>query len=60
LALGVLGLEKFDALNGIAAAKSQQRIATPFCPGLEAAKWLAAVEVSNVLPPPSPDRKYCG
>src|SRR5262249_27459237 len=29
-------------------------------PVLEAAKWLAAVKVCNVLPTPSPNREQCG
>ena len=45
LAMGIVGLECFDALDGIATPEGEERIATPFCPGLEASEGLATCEL---------------
>jgi hypothetical protein len=47
--LGIVGFDPIDALDGIAAAKRQERIAAPFGPFLEAAEWTAAAKVGRVL-----------
>ena len=60
LAPGVLFLERFDALDRIAAAQTQQGIATPFSPCLKATKRLAAIKTRGVLAPKAPDRQYRG
>ena len=55
-AMGIVGLDAIDALNGITAAKREERVAAPFGPFLEAAKRTTAMEGRRVLPAPAPDR----
>jgi hypothetical protein len=50
----IVGLDAFDLLNGIPAAKREERIAAPFGPVLEAAK--RQTRFYGALPSPAPDR----
>src|SRR5262249_46706148 len=55
LPTGVISLEDRNPLDGVSAAESEQRIATPFRPGLEASEGLAPRK--HVLTTPAPDRE---
>src|SRR4029077_14972181 len=60
LATGIVGLECFDMLDGIATPEGEERIATPFRPGLEASEGLAPRKLRRVLATEAPDRERRG
>jgi hypothetical protein len=56
----IADFQALNALHGIAASESKERIPAPCCPALEASERLSSANNGAVLTPPAPDREQRG
>ena len=56
----IADFQALNALDGIAASESKERIPAPCCPALKASEWLSLAKNGPVLTAPAPDREQRG